>query len=100
MKKYNWATLGCGVIANELAAAMEKKGEKLYSVANRTHEKAVQFAEKYGIEKVYDNIDQVFEDEDVDIIYISTPHNTHIEFFKKKHLKGRKTRSLRKVNYS
>ena len=27
MKKYNWATLGCGVIANELAAAMEKKGE-------------------------------------------------------------------------
>ena len=58
MKKYNWATLGCGVIANELAAAMEKKGEKLYSVANRTHEKAVQFAEKYGIEKVYDNIDQ------------------------------------------
>ena len=50
MKKYNWATLGCGVIANELAAAMEKKGEKLYSVANRTHEKAVQFAEKYGID--------------------------------------------------
>ena len=62
MKKYNWATLGCGVIANELAVAMEKKGEKLYSVANRTHKKAVQFAEKYGIEKVYDNIDQVFED--------------------------------------
>ena len=30
MKKYNWATLGCGVIANELAVAMEKKGEKLY----------------------------------------------------------------------
>ena len=51
MKKYNWATLGCGVIANELAVAMEKKGKKLYSVANRTHEKAVQFAEKYGIEK-------------------------------------------------
>ena len=41
MKKYNWATLGCGVIANELAVAMEKKGEKLYSVANRTHEKAM-----------------------------------------------------------
>ncbi len=61
----------------------EKKGEKLYSVANRTHEKAVQFAEKYGIEKVYDNIDQVFEDENVDIIYISTPHNTHIEFLRK-----------------
>ena len=98
MKKYNWATLGCGVIANELAAAMEKKGEKLYSVANRTHEKAVQFAEKYGIEKVYDNIDQVFEDENVDIIYINAAQHSYRIF--KKSIKGRKTRSLRKVNYS
>ena len=54
----------------------------------------MQFAEKYGIEKVYDNIDQVFEDENVDIIYISTPHNTHIEFYSG--IKGRKTRSFMK----
>ncbi len=80
MKNYNWATLGCGVIANELAQALQKDGRKLYSVANRTHEKAVAFAEKYGIEKVYDKIDDVFNDENVDIIYISTPHNTHIDF--------------------
>ena len=53
MKNYNWATLGCGVIANELAAALKSRGQTLYSVANRTHEKAVAFAEKYGIEKVY-----------------------------------------------
>lgn len=83
MKELNWATLGCGVIANQLAQAMQAKGRKLYSVANRTHQKAVDFAEKYGIEKVYDNIDEVFEDENVDIIYISTPHNTHIEYLRK-----------------
>ena len=83
MKKYNWATLGCGVIANELAQAMEMRGQKLYSVANRTYQKAVEFADKYGIEKVYNNIDEVFEDENVDIIYISTPHNTHISYLRK-----------------
>lgn len=83
MKKYNWATLGCGVIANELAQAMENRGQKLYSVANRTYKKAVEFADKYGIEKVYNNIDEVFEDENVDIIYISTPHNTHISYLRK-----------------
>ena len=83
MKKLNWATLGCGVIANQLAQAMQAKGRKLYSVANRTRQKAVDFAQKYGIEKVYDNIDEVFEDENVDIIYISTPHNTHIEYLRK-----------------
>lgn len=83
MKEYNWATLGCGVIANELACAMKSQGRNLYSVANRTHEKAVSFANKYGINKVYDNIEDVFDDENVDIIYISTPHNTHIKYLLK-----------------
>lgn len=35
MREYHWATLGCGVIANQLAQAMEQKGRTLYSVANR-----------------------------------------------------------------
>lgn len=83
MREYNWATLGCGVIANELACAMEKQGRKLYSVANRTKEKAQAFAKKYNIEKVYDKIEDVFDDENVDIIYISTPHNTHIKYLLK-----------------
>ena len=81
--KYNWASLGTGVIANELAQALGALGGKLYSVANRTYDKGVAFAEKYGIEKVYEEIDQVFEDPEVDIIYISTPHNTHINNLRK-----------------
>ena len=80
MREYRWATLGCGIIANELAVAMEKQGRTLYSVANRTQEKAVAFAEKYGIKKVYDKLEDVFTDENVDIIYISTPHNTHLPY--------------------
>lgn len=79
-REYRWATLGCGVIGNELAAAMQKQGRNLYAVGNRTHAKAVEFAEKYGIEKVYDRPEDMFTDEAVDIIYISTPHNTHISF--------------------
>ena len=82
-KELNWATLGCGVIANELANALAKQGRKLYSVANRTHDKAIAFAQKYGIEKVYNTIDEVFEDPNVDVIYISTPHNTHIAYLRK-----------------
>lgn len=82
MKNYNWVTLGCGVIANQLAEAMQKEGRTLYGVANRTYSKAVAFAEKYGITKVYETIQEVFTDENVDIIYISTPHNTHIQYLK------------------
>lgn len=82
MKNYNWVSLGCGVIANQLAEAMQKEGRTLYGVANRTYSKAVAFAEKYGITKVYETIQEVFTDENVDIIYISTPHNTHIQYLK------------------
>lgn len=79
----NWAVLGCGVIANEMAQGLQKMGRSLYAVANRTYEKAVAFAKKYQIKKVYDSIDEVFTDPDVDIIYITTPHNTHYEYMKK-----------------
>lgn len=79
-KNYRWAVLGCGVIANELAVAMGKQGRKLDAVGNRTREKAVAYAEKYGIEKVYEDFHQMFTDDEIDIIYITTPHNTHITF--------------------
>ena len=79
----NWAVLGTGVIANEMAQALQKMGKFLYAVGNRTHQKAVDFAEKYGVGKVYDQIDDMFEDENVDIIYITSPHNTHYAFMKK-----------------
>ncbi len=81
--QYKWATLGTGVIANELAQALQSLGGKLYSVANRTYDKGLEFAQKYGIQKVYQTIDEVFEDPEVDIIYISTPHNTHINYLRK-----------------
>ncbi|MBQ6655182.1 MAG: Gfo/Idh/MocA family oxidoreductase [Erysipelotrichaceae bacterium] len=82
-KQLNWAVIGTGVIANEMANSLPKMGRKLYAVANRTHEKGVAFGRKYGIKKVYDTIDEVFVDPDVDIIYLTTPHNTHYGFIKK-----------------
>ena len=81
-KQLNWAVLGTGVIANEMAATLQKMGKRLYAVGNRTYEKAVAFGEKYGVEKVYDTIDEIFDDPNVDIIYITSPHNTHYGFMK------------------
>ena len=82
-KELKWAVLGTGVIANEMAQALEKMGQSLYAVGNRTHQKALDFAKKYNIEKVYDSIDDMFLDDNTDIIYITSPHNTHYEFMKK-----------------
>lgn len=75
-----WAVLGTGVIANEMAQALHSMGRTLDAVGNRTHEKAEAFAEKYGIPKVYGDYHEMFSDPEIDAVYITTPHNTHIAF--------------------
>lgn len=80
--KYRWATLGCGVIGHQLAEAMQKLGGSLYAVGNRTHAKAEAFAKQYGIGRVYEKPEDMFADDAVDIVYLSTPHNTHIPYLR------------------
>ena len=82
-KDLNWAVLGTGVIANQLAEALQRHGRQLYAVGNRTYDKAVAFAAKYNVPKVYQTYDEAFSDPDVDVVYLSTPHNTHIGFLEK-----------------
>ena len=79
-KQLRWAVLGTGVIANEMAAALQAMGRALDAVGNRTYEKAVAFAEKYGVGKVYQDIHEMFTDPEIDAIYLTTPHNTHMTF--------------------
>ena len=81
-KELNWAVLGTGVIANQMASALADMGRQLYGVANRTYEKAVTFAEKYGVQKVFPTYEEVFDDPEVDVVYITTPHNTHYLYMK------------------
>ena len=78
-----WAVLGTGVIANEMAQALAKNGRRISAVGNRTYSKAVDFAKKYDIPKVYDDFNDMFTDDEIDVIYITTPHNTHKDFIKK-----------------
>ena len=43
-KELNWAVIGTGVIANEMAQALQKTDKTLYGVANRTQTKAIDFS--------------------------------------------------------
>lgn len=89
MKELHWAVLGTGVIANEMAQAMHNMGRTLYGVCNRTYDKAVSFAEKYHVEKIFASYEEMYEDACVDVIYITTPHNTHYEFIRQSLLHGK-----------
>ena len=37
-KEFNWAILGTGVVANEMANALKKAGKSIYAVGNRTQQ--------------------------------------------------------------
>lgn len=78
-----WAVIGCGVVANQMAQTLALAGRHLAGVANRTYEKALAFAERYGVERVYRTFDDLYADPDVDAVYITTPHNTHIAFLRR-----------------
>lgn len=77
-----WAVIGCGVIANQMAQVMALAGRPLAGVANRTIEKARAFAERYGVERVYESYDELYADPSIDAVYITTPHNTHITYLR------------------
>lgn len=83
MKDIHWAVLGTGTIANEMARTLERNGRHFYAVGSRSQEKAAAFGEKYGIQKVYSDLNEMFSDPAVDVVYIATPHNTHFAYIKK-----------------
>lgn len=78
-----WGILGCGTIANEMAAAFQKMGKEIYGVSNRTLAKAQEYAKTYGVKHVFDTYEDMLADENIDVIYIATPHSMHYENMKK-----------------
>ena len=79
MKKWNWGILGQGAIAVQMAEALMKEHGTIYAVAGRHMEKVTAFASAYTVEHCYD-IESLLADEQVDIIYIATPHTYHYDY--------------------
>ncbi len=80
MRKVKWGILSTGVIANTFAKTLVFNENSIpYAVASRTKEKAESFAKKYGFEKAYGTYEELVKDEEVEVVYISTPMHSHYE---------------------
>lgn len=80
----NWAILAPGIIANSMAEAITgtaKKDKRIqpYAVASRDLERSKDFAEKWGFKKAYGSYDELFDDPNVDVIYVANPHAFHFD---------------------
>ena len=78
--KIRWGILGTGNIAHKLADALKfVDGTELLAVGSRNIESAKKFASEYGLSKAYGSYEETAKDKDVDVIYVATPHNLHLE---------------------
>jgi len=76
-----WGILGCGKIANKFAEDLAlAEGSELYAVASRSGNKAQLFAKEHGASTFYKNYQALCDDPAVDIIYVATPHNSHLQY--------------------
>ncbi|MBC7889857.1 MAG: Gfo/Idh/MocA family oxidoreductase [Ferruginibacter sp.] len=79
-KNYRWGILGAGRIAEKFCEALcFAGGSEVYAVASRDTDKAKAYATKYNATTSYNNYEDLAKDENVDIIYIATPHVFHYE---------------------
>ncbi len=80
MKKMNWAILGPGTIAEDFAKAISEVNGSVYAVGARNLEKAEKFSSNYNVKKVFGNYNEMMKDDEIDVVYISTPHCNHYEY--------------------
>lgn len=79
-RNIRWGIIGLGNIANKFATdLLTVEGAELYAVASRTQQKSDDFAEKYQAIKAYSSYEALVNDENIDAVYIATPHSLHKE---------------------
>lgn len=80
MSNIKWAILGPGTVAEEFAEALNEASIGVYAVGSRNILKAEKFAKIHSVEKSYGNYEEMLKDENIDVVYISTPHCNHYEY--------------------
>lgn len=80
MNQVRWGIVGPGRIAHQFAQDVaDAKDATLVAVAAREPERASAFARQYGVGRFHAGYDALFEDPEVDAVYIATPHSYHLE---------------------
>ena len=73
-----WGILGPGTIAARFAEGMRDVTDgSVVAVASRSPERAGAFAERFDVPARYGSYDALVGDDDVDVVYVATPHAQH-----------------------
>lgn len=85
LDKVVWGVIGVGNVCEvkSVPAMYKAENSTVKSVMRRNGEKARDFAQRHNIENWTTNAEELFNDPEINIIYISTPPDTHCELTKK-----------------
>lgn len=77
-ERVRWGVLATGGIAASFTAnLLDMPDAEVVAVASRSDASAKAFAERFGIPRAYGDWSSLAEDEDVDVVYVATPHSAH-----------------------
>jgi predicted dehydrogenase len=80
MRTIKWGILACGRIAKKFAADLQfVEGAELVAVASRSIERAEAFAKEFPAKHIVGSYEELVQLEDVDVIYVASPHSHHYE---------------------
>jgi predicted dehydrogenase len=75
-----WGILGPGGIANTFALAVrEGTRSQLVAVGSRDADRASGFARRHSVARSHGSYEALVADDEVDVVYIATPHSEHRE---------------------
>lgn len=80
MQRVNWGIIGLGNIAKKFSEGFDLvNNAKILSIASQDPYKLNLYKEKFNLKETncYKNYEEMLENEDVDIIYISLPNSLH-----------------------
>ncbi|NNK75464.1 MAG: Gfo/Idh/MocA family oxidoreductase [Maribacter sp.] len=82
IEKICWGIIGVGDVCETKSGPplMKITNSTVKAVMRRNPDKAKDFAKRHGVEKWYDNADDLLNDPEVNAIYIATPPSTHAEY--------------------
>ena len=73
-----WGIIGGGEISRQFVLSSRAcPGATISAVATRSLETAQSFANSYGVDSAYGNIEDMLASDDVDIVYVGTPDEMH-----------------------
>lgn len=79
-KHYRWAVIGTGGMADQFVAdARYGQGGEFVAVCSRTQVSAQTFADRHGIALAFDDLDTMLARDDIDVVYIASPHTHHLK---------------------